>query len=84
MYEIMALPNNMELILQLSILASGLDKILHRLQFIFRSGFDPPGIVKDKVTARVSELTFNVMFSTLINHDSSEVIIKDLGPLNLS
>ena len=64
----MAIPDNMELILQLNILFLCQDKLLHYLQFIFRSSFNPFGIMKYKVTARVGELIFNVMFSMLIDH----------------
>jgi hypothetical protein len=66
--ETMAIPDNMELIFQVNKLFSLLDKLLHYLQFTFWSWFNPPGIMKDKVTARVGELIFNIMFSSLTKH----------------
>ena len=78
----MTLPDNMKLILQLNILFSSQDKFLHYLQFLFGSSFNSPGIMNDEVTARERKLIFNVVFSTLINHQKK--LLKDFGPLNLS
>jgi len=68
LYRTMALPDNMELILQVTKLFSFLNKFLHYIQFIFRSWFNSSGIVKNKVAARVGKLIFNVVFSTLTHY----------------
>ena len=63
----------MELILQVITPFSFLDKLLHNIEFIFRPSFDTPRIMKDKVTAGVGELIFNVVFSALRSHQKVQI-----------